>query len=212
MKDKCKIEGCDREANARGMCMKHWKRAKRRGEFEVTKPPVYEKKCVVDGCESDQEKRGYCQKHYRRMQRNGHLETVRQAPGGLVETCGYLSRRIDGVIKHEHVWIAEKALGVELPDGVEVHHVNEIRSDNRPENLVVCQDRAYHLLLHSRQKAYDACGNANWRKCVHCKQYDDPANLSITIRKRNPYGTAYHKECAARYVRERKLKLKKSNE
>lgn len=208
MKDKCKVEGCDRDVTGRGLCLKHWKQAKRRGEFEVVKP-VYDKKCVVDGCDTDQEKKGYCGKHYRRMQRNGHLETVRQAPGGRVKlNTGYLTRRVDGKPKLDHVLVAEEALGFELPRGVEVHHVNENPADNRPENLVVCQDRTYHKLLHMRQNALDACGNANWRKCPYCKQYDDPENMTERRNSGNRSNSFYHAACSAKAVREGKARRK----
>jgi hypothetical protein len=53
---------------------------------------------------------------------------------------------------YEHVAVASHALGRALPEGTEVHHVNEIKSDNRGANLVVCQDRAYHKLLHQRMR------------------------------------------------------------
>lgn len=86
--------------------------------------------------------------------------------------------------------VAEKALGKYLPDKAMVHHINEIRDDDRPENLVVCEDSAYHMLLHRRQRALKACGHANWLKCYYCKKYDDPKNLII---KKN--GSGIHREC-----------------
>lgn len=52
-----------------------------------------------------------------------------------------------------HILVAEAALGKPLPPRAVVHHVNERRQDNWPTNLVICQDRAYHLLLHNRMRA-----------------------------------------------------------
>lgn len=71
---------------------------------------------------------------------------------------------------HEHILIAEKALGKYLPPKAVVHH-------HTPEQLVICQDQAYHKFIHQRTNALRACGRANWRKCMYCHQYDDPENL-----------------------------------
>lgn len=76
-----------------------------------------------------------------------------------------------------HIRIAETALGKPLPDGAEVHHVDGDRLNNDRSNLVVCQDNAYHKLLHIRTRALKACGNPNWRKCTYCQEYDAPENL-----------------------------------
>lgn len=35
-----------------------------------------------------------------------------------------------------------------MPKGWEVHHVNEVKTDNEPENLVVCKEKRGHALLH----------------------------------------------------------------
>lgn len=64
----------------------------------------------------------------------------------------------------EHVMIAAAALGKPLPPGVVVHHINEIRRDNAHRNLVICQDQAYHLLLHARARTVRAGGNPSTEK------------------------------------------------
>ena len=97
----------------------------------------------------------------------------------------------------EHILICEKVLGKPLPEKAKVHHSNGIKDDNQLGNLVICEDHAYHLLLHQRMRAYHACGHANWLKCQYCKQYDDPNNLSIRKNKRQ----GYHKKCAAERMR-----------
>jgi hypothetical protein len=50
----------------------------------------------------------------------------------------------------EHILVAEKALGKHLPPGAVVHHVDEDGLNNKPWNLVICQDNAYHRFLHKR--------------------------------------------------------------
>lgn len=98
----------------------------------------------------------------------------------------------------EHMLKAASVLGGRVPDGVQVHHVNGNRSDNRNNNLVVCQDAAYHQLLHRRARALAACGNANGCKCNKCGEYDDPSLL-----KQYSNGTRVHRTCVA-YERKRK--------
>ncbi len=64
---------------------------------------------------------------------------------------------------------AELALGKPLPRGVIVHHADGSRRDDAP--LVICQDRAYHNLLHRRMRVKAAGGNPNTDlRCSYCKQ------------------------------------------
>ena len=117
---------------------------------------------------------------------------------------GYQIIEKGGVRKRAHVWIAEAVLGKPLPQGVKVHHINGDKLDNRHENLVICQDQAYHMLIHQREDALNACGHADWLKCPFCKQYDAPENLKITSRWGRPNGKKwFHARCAADYVKAR---------
>ena len=119
--------------------------------------------------------------------------------GGKIYRQGYTFIRLEnGTYAREHVLICEKALGQPLPGRAEVHHVNENRSDNRRGNLVICQDLAYHKLLHVRIRALKACGNPDWRKCRICKEYDDTANLVLS-KDKNSKSHYYHSACHARY-------------
>jgi len=104
-----------------------------------------------------------------------------------------------------HVEAAERAIGKPLPPRALVHHVDGNRANNENNNLVVCPNEAYHNLLHIRAEALQECGNANWRKCRFCKQYDDPDSMG-KISKHRPNPGYYHRECHAVYETNRRRK------
>ena len=115
---------------------------------------------------------------------------------------GYLIRQLDGVVKMDHVRIAEKVLGKSLPVEAIVHHANEIRSDNRNDNLVICPDNAYHKLLHRRMRAIAASGHADWRKCGYCGKYDAEKNMRVY------QFNAAHAQCQRDYAASQRKKRK----
>ena len=110
---------------------------------------------------------------------------------------GHPSANSSGHVR-EHVLIVEDVLGKPIPKNSVVHHVNGDGHDNRRVNLVLCQDRAYHFLLHKRMRAKKACGNPNYLKCSYCKQYDDPSNMYLYK------NTGFHRACHAAYELKRK--------
>ena len=108
--------------------------------------------CMVDGCNRKAAGK-YCGTHRARLLRIGSLEIKRRQNGsGSIGKNGYVDMRIDGRRVYEHVLVAERALGKLLPKGAIVHHMNCDRKDNRPENLVICPNEAYHRLIHKRMK------------------------------------------------------------
>lgn len=112
-------------------------------------------------------------------------------------------RANDGHYVLEHIIVAEKALGQLLPLNAVVHHVNEQKSDNRNGNLVICEDRAYHLLLHARKRAYTATGNTNMRTCGYCGKWDLIENLQFPGNWKNKSGMR-HRACQLAYCTARR--------
>jgi hypothetical protein len=98
--------------------------------------------------------------------------------------------------------IAERALGKTLPPRSKIHHFNEVKDDNRNTNIVICHNHRYHLLLHIRTRALRATGNPKMRRCVFCKQWADPVELT-QLSTRPHY--LYHLECERQNQRQRRL-------
>lgn len=63
---------------------------------------------------------------------------------------------------------AERALGRPLPANAVVHHADGSKADDAP--LVICENQAYHFLLHIRTRVVQAGGDPNTERiCGRCK-------------------------------------------
>ncbi len=136
----------------------------------------------------------------------GHENRVAKAErnnnwrGGRTVTNGYISVRTPGHHRaddrgyvSEHVLVVERAMGKPLRKTADIHHVDGNRKNNVATNLVVCQDHAYHMLLHRRQKALAACGDPNAHRCKMCGRYDNQDDIRTCVSK--GHFNAWHHKC-----------------
>jgi hypothetical protein len=131
--------------------------------------------------------------------------------GRTIRPDGYVHVLVDGEHHRknsrgyvmEHILIVESVLGKEFKHPNRIHHINGDRSDNRKENLVVCENERYHQLLHTRTRALKESGSVNNRKCKFCKCYGEPKELSGYHNPKNGSDDYYHPKCAAKAVMKR---------
>lgn len=125
-------------------------------------------------------------------------------------TSRYRTVKTETGYQWEHIVIAQRVLGRPLPKGAEVHHVDGNPRNNALINLVICENHAYHYLLHVRARIVKAGGNPNTDKvCSRCHQ---PRPLTVFRRQPNGKGTfGRHDRChdcehaflKARYARKK---------
>lgn len=65
-----------------------------------------------------------------------------------INNNGYVEIKIDGKIQLEHRIVMEKFLKRKLKEGEIVHHKNEIKTDNRIENLSLLKNKSCHMFIH----------------------------------------------------------------
>ncbi len=76
--------------------------------------------------------------------------------GGETRNKGYVlvfkpnhQRAVGGYVRRS-LLVAEQKLGRTLNDGEVVHHLNQQRDDDRPENIEVLPSQSNHIALHNR--------------------------------------------------------------
>jgi hypothetical protein len=108
--------------------------------------PKNESGCSIPGCDRPFSGLGFCEAHRIRHNKGADmfapLRTIRPGEWGEwgVDNRGYIrrSRRLpDGRQEKQaqHRYVMEGVLGRQLLPGENVHHINGVRTDNRPENL-----------------------------------------------------------------------------
>lgn len=105
----------------------------------------------------------------------------------------------------EHIVIAERALGKQLPPNAEVHHADGNRANNSRRNLVICENHEYHALLHIRARTLKAGGDPNTQRvCSRCNHPKEFSEFNRSTTNRN--GGVSHRciECNKRYAKSRR--------
>ena len=119
----CIVEGCERPYSTRRLCRAHYYRMWKYGNLDWPN-------CKQDGCGQPAAKnqagasRGWCVRH-----------AAAEDGTTRITAEGYVSIKHGGVWCLEHRLAMEDRLGRKLLSAESVHHVNGVRSDNRPENL-----------------------------------------------------------------------------
>lgn len=84
----------------------------------------------------------------------------------LVKRPGHPSADSRGYV-YEHRLVAEEKLGRPLRKGEQVHHVNEDKTDNRPENIEVFESHAHHAREH-RKTRFDLRNPGEPNETIEC--------------------------------------------
>lgn len=156
----CAVESCDRESRTRSFCQKHYVRFLKYGDPLVVKKlhSYGDVLCSRDGCGERARWAGWCGKHAMRVKRYGnpdHLTTederrllsrIAQPKLGKLKTTTY--PKFLG--RHLHRQVAEQKLGRPLRSNEIVHHIDENKHNNNPDNLEVLIDQSHHIRRHSR--------------------------------------------------------------
>lgn len=145
---------CDRPAQARGWCRKHymaWYRSESGSAIpkKMGRPPVPKAACLAPGCEAIAVARGLCNKHYRRLRKSGSLSrpdvearffaNVTENHVGCwvfasLDVQGYGQLQIDGAAVRAHRWCYEFLVGP-VPEGLVLDHLCRNPACVNPDHL-----------------------------------------------------------------------------
>jgi hypothetical protein len=126
-----------------GLCPGHYQQERLGKAFTLLRVRrSTEGDCEFGGCSNPIDKQGLCAGHRSQLRRGEELHPIRKRTHRTVTAEGYVkvyapnhpNCQSRGWI-YEHVKVMSEILGRPLVSHENVHHVNGVRDDNRPENL-----------------------------------------------------------------------------
>ena len=117
------------------------------------------KLCTIQGCKRKKRfntPQPLCRLHYRRWKNHGDFNRRKPEPY-LDPKTGYMKIvTIDGVRMQYHRYLMEKYLGRKLdPHREQIHHKNQIKTDNRIENLEIVSLAEHIKKYHPKKRIVD---------------------------------------------------------
>ncbi|KKK63821.1 hypothetical protein LCGC14_2990420 [marine sediment metagenome] len=139
-----------------------------------------DKICTVVGCGGTFLALKLCSKHYQRFKRHGDIYPIRRTPGqGTFTPQGYKQITVDGrlILEHRHimgVFLGRRLLSTEL-----IHHINEVKDDNRIENLEIVA-RETHPVIHGKGYYTFRGSTKTHRYCPKCRDILPRSAFAVT--------------------------------
>ena len=105
----CKIKDCGLPHRARGYCQKHWKAARRNGEFEDLS--ANDTECKIDGCHNRAMAHGLCNRHYQHVYHYGYVKPRTKTDPNTFDIEGDICRI--GLFNNDGLKVAETIIDAE---------------------------------------------------------------------------------------------------
>ena len=147
--------------------------------------------CQTPGCVKETIARGLCKICHQRLMRSGAPRIYNPRGAGSINSDGYHVVTANGKAVLEHRLIMSRIIGRDLLSNEIVHHINENKLDNRPENLELMLNTEHLSLHHTRP---ENTGKQKYcPRCTTVKHLDTFSYASASRQNR----ASYCKPCAA---------------